>query len=109
MSDVLAINCRRPIDRRRWRALGNEQFWRGGFRSGLGLADRAVLVECRYKAALRCSRLRGYGKFLLGWRAAIVRGRGLSRHADSSDARELQHERHQNDMAEALHHLQPSI
>ena len=109
MRDAVAKEGRRSIDRRlRGRALDDEQLLRCGFGIGLGLADRTVLVKCRYEAAFRHGRLRGNRAILPGRRAAIVRGRGLSRGADSRDARELQHERHQDDMAKALHHLQPS-
>lgn len=94
MCDVLAIYGRTSIDRRlRWRALGEQH--RGHIiRSGLGLADRALLVRGSDKAALRHSRLRGSTMIPLGRRAAIVRRRSSLWRADSSDARELQYKRY---------------
>ena len=109
MRDALAIEGRGLINGRlRGRALDDKQFLRRVLRSGLGLADRPVLVECRYEAAFRYGGCRGNWSVLPTRRAAIVRDRGLSRYANSYNARELQHERHQDEMGKALHRLQPS-
>ena len=105
MRKFLAINGRRSIDRRlRRRAPGEKQFGRDIFRSRLGLADRAVLMECTHEAAFRYG---GNRAILRGRRATIVRGRGLSLRADSRNARELHHECNQDGMGEMLHHIQP--
>ena len=71
------------------------------------MTGRNLLVKDGYEAALRNGSLRGDRLTFPGRHAAIVRGRGLSRRADSRDARELHHERRQNGISEALHHLQP--